>query len=246
MTLRYRTLKRALIIYGGWEGHTPERFADFAHEQLLVGYDVTRSQDLDLLRYENLSQFDLLLPIWTFGDLTEAQEAGLLKASTEGLGVVAWHGATNSFLKSRQHKFWLGGQFVSHRGGDETEYDVHFVGNDPLITGLEDVRVRSEQYYLLIDPAIQVLATTRIHGHDQTWLSGQEMPVAWKRVWGQGKVFYCALGHTVETLHLLPIKILLQRAVHWAMRKPGEQDMQPLSAYRFNHSSTGTQGQNLL
>ena len=177
--------KRALLLYGGWEGHDPKTFADFAQQQLLSDFDVTLSSDLEMLRHETLSQFDLLLPIWTFGEITKTQESGLLQACQEGLGVVAWHGSTSAFLESRAHKFLLGGQFVAHIGGESVIYDVNFTGSDPLVCGLEDLTVCSEQYYLLVDPAIEVLATTRINGDNLSWLSGLEMPLAWKRAWGQ-------------------------------------------------------------
>lgn len=210
--------KRALLLYGGWEGHRPETFADFAEERLLCDFDVVRSQDLEMLRYEALREFDLVLPIWTFGELSEEQLQGLLQAMREGLGMVAWHGNASAFLERRAHKLLLGGQFVGHPGGSEIEYQVHFLANDPLVEGLEDVTVVSEQYYLLIDPAVKVLATSRIHGGEMDWVAGVQMPVAWKRSWRLGRVFYCALGHTVDVLEHPAIAEMLSRAVKWAVR----------------------------
>lgn len=209
---------RVLLLYGGWEGHQPEQFADFAETQLLAGCRVTRSQDLGLLRAEVLREFDLLVPIWTFGELTDDQVTDLLGAVTGGLGMVAWHGAASSFLNSRSHKFMLGGQFVGHPGGEHLRYSVRFLDNDPLVRGLEDLTIVSEQYYLLIDPAVKVLATTVIDGAEFGWVAGVEMPVAWKRPWGKGRVFYCAVGHTPDVLGQPTIRTLLQRAIRWAVR----------------------------
>lgn len=210
--------KRALLLYGGWEGHDPERVADFFEHHHLGEFAVTRSQDLDALATDVLAGFDLLVPIWTFGALTDSQETALLGAVADGLGMVAWHGNASAFLESRSHKFMLGGQFVGHPGGNSVRYPVHFRSMDPLVSGLPDFTVVSEQYYLLVDPAVSVLATTTVDGGELPWLAGIEMPLAWKRRWGRGRVFYCALGHTVGVLEHPQVATLLSRAVTWAAR----------------------------
>jgi type 1 glutamine amidotransferase len=216
------TTPRVLLLYGGWEGHQPEIFAEFAKASLLSDAAVTVSQDLSLLRTGILDEYDLLVPIWTFGELDDDQVSSLLLAVENGLGVVCWHGAASSFLNSRSHKFLLGGQFVGHPGGDRIPYTIRFSGNDPLVEGLEDLKVVSEQYYLLIDPAVKVIASTSIDGAEYGWLSGVEMPIAWKRQWGRGRVFYCAVGHTPDILEHDSILTLLRRALKWAVRNSDE------------------------
>lgn len=214
--------KRVLLMYGGWRGHSPKRFADFARKQLLSGYDVTVSESLRSLRRPYLDGFDCLLPIWTFGKLSAKQEDALLGAVADGLGYVGWHGNASSFLECRPHKFLLGGQFVGHPGGNHITYPVRFLNNDPLVKGLKNVTVTSEQYYLLIDPAVKVLATSPINGGNLTWLKGTRMPMAWKKKWGRGRVFYCALGHTVDVLEKPPVTALLKRALSWACRNSSQ------------------------
>jgi uncharacterized protein len=211
-------MTRALLLHGGWEGHEPERVADFAASRLLASCEIVRSTDLNMLEPDVLARFDLLVPIWTFGELSNTQETALLNAVAGGLGMVAWHGAASSFLNSRPHKFLLGGQFVGHPGGNELSYLVNFANDDPLVAGIQDVRVTSEQYYLLVDPAVSVLATTAVHGDGMNWIAGVRMPVIWKRSWGQGRVFYCSLGHDVSVLEHPCISTVLRRAVRWAIR----------------------------
>ena len=212
--------KRVLLLYGGWRGHSPKRVADFAANRLLGDFDVVRSRDLRMLHSDVLVDFDLLVPVWTFGKLTETQEASLLNAVADGMGMVAWHGNASSFLDSRPHKLMLGGQFVGHPGGNDVTYLVRFLGNDPLVNGLEDITISSEQYYLLIDPAVKVLATSPVDGDGMDWVNGVQMPVAWKRQWGKGRVFYCALGHTLDVLEQPSVTTLLSRALLWACRSP--------------------------
>lgn len=208
--------QRVLILHGGWDGHQPEVIAKFIEDQLLNDFDVVSSSDLDMLSEEVLSEYDLLLPIWTFGKLSENQEAALLGAVENGLGLVAWHGVASAFQDNRKFKFMLGGQFVDHPGGDAETYTVRFHNNDALVKDLEDLTITSEQYYLLTDPAIKVLASTFINGAEMDWVKGVEMPVVWTRQWGKGRVFYSALGHTPEILKQASVKTLLIRALHWA------------------------------
>ncbi len=219
---KHKKQGRILLLYGGWKGHSPKKFADFTCQNLLSNYDVVSTSDLRMLCRKVLSDFDLILPIWTFGKITEKQEKGLFEAVADGLGYVGWHGNASSFMGSRMHKFLLGGQLVGHPGGNEIKYPVHFLNNDPLVEGLKNITVKSEQYYLLIDPSVKVLATTPIVGDNMYWLKGVKMPMAWKRKWGSGRVFYCALGHTVDELKHLSVITLLSRSIKWACRNSKE------------------------
>lgn len=210
-------LPRALVLAGGWEGHRPEAVARFAMEHLLQGFQVTRHTDLEVLSATKLKQFDLLLPIWTFGQLSEEQEQALCEAVEQGLGLVAWHGAASSFQTNRRYKHLLGGQFVAHPGGEHLRYPVRFE-DDPLCAGLQDFEVTSEQYYLMTDPAVTVLATTNVASDEMPWLHGVKVPAAWRRQWGAGRVFYYSLGHTVSVLQQPGVAQLLRRAIEWATR----------------------------
>jgi len=193
--------------------------ADYLESYLLQNYAVTRSQDLAVLNLEDLSAFDLILPHWTYGELTASQEHALLDAVSNGLGYFGLHGNASAFLNSRLHKLLLGGQFVAHLGGDQIDYQINFQRSDPMTCDLQDFNVKSEQYYLLMDSSIDVLATTRIDGGEMSWLKNTLMPVAWKRKWGLGKVFYCTLGHCTDDLTDKNLILLLKRALKWTIRE---------------------------
>jgi uncharacterized protein len=212
-------MTRVLLLHGGWEGHDPDGVADFAVANLLDGCEVVRSKDLSLLRPSDLKRFDLLVIAWTFGEITTEQETALIAAVAGGMGLVTWHGGASAFLASRQHKLLIGGQFVGHPGGSTVTYDVRFHGNDLLVDGLEQFAITTEQYYMLVDPAVKVVASTRMKLLHMPWLDDVEMPVAWMREWGRGRVFYCSIGHTVEQLAHPTVTELLRRAVGWASRR---------------------------
>ena len=56
-----------------------------------------------------------------------------------------------------------GGQWVAHPNGQHVRFQVHYADKThPITQGLEDFETVSEHYYLLVDPAVHVLATTRM------------------------------------------------------------------------------------
>ena len=109
---------------------------------------------------------------------------------------------------------------VSHPGGDGVEYTVNIRrGSSPLIEGLEDFQVKSEHYYLHVDPAIEVLATTRFPLVNYYHASNKviDMPVIWTKYWGCGRVFYNSLGHHDDVFVNSPnAAILMERGMLWA------------------------------
>ncbi|MEA2711503.1 MAG: uncharacterized protein QOF78_4104 [Phycisphaerales bacterium] len=211
-------MTRVLLLHGGWEGHDPDGVANFAAANFLRECEVIRSNDLSVLRADELKQFDLIVLVWTFGEINAQQESALIDAVAAGTGLVMWHGGASAFLTSRPHKFLVGGQFVAHPGGPAVTYDVRFHGDDALVAGLKDFSITTEQYYMLIDPAVNVVASTRMKLPQMPWLDDLEMPVAWMREWGRGRVFYCSIGHGVEQLAHPVVTELLRRAVRWASR----------------------------
>ena len=113
-----------------------------------------------------------------------------------------------------------GGQWVSHPGGDGIEYTVNIChGSSPITEGLSDFEVKSEHYYLHIDPAIEVLATTRFPLVNYYHASNKpvDMPVAWTKYWGIGRVFYSSLGHHDDVFDKSPsAELLMERGMLWA------------------------------
>jgi type 1 glutamine amidotransferase len=213
--------KKALIVWGGWDGHEPKQcvgiYAPYLVEQ---GYEVEISDNLDIyLDSQNMLSKDLIVPLWTMGTITPDQERGLLEAVKNGVGIAGWHGGMgDSFRNNTEYQFMVGGQWVAHPGG-VIDYEVNILKlSDPITEGLQDFHMHSEQYYMHVDPSNQVLATTRFNGEHAPWIDGTIMPVAWKRGWGQGKVFYCSLGHVAKDFDVLEARTIVQRGMLWATR----------------------------
>jgi type 1 glutamine amidotransferase len=209
------------MVAGGWEGHEPRQCADiFAGVLRADGFDVTESDTLDAyLDAAAMQRYDLIVPIWTMGQITKEQERGLLDAVAAGTGVAGWHGGMgDAFRNNTEYQFMVGGQWVAHPG-DVIDYTVQITNHDdPITAGLNDFAMHSEQYYLHVDPSNEVLATTTFSGEYAPWIDGTIMPVVWKRRWGQGRVFYCSLGHKAVDFDVPEAREIVRRGMHWATR----------------------------
>ena len=209
------------MVWGGWEGHEPEKcvnvFAPFLREQ---GFEVEISNTLDsYLDADKMKSLSLVVPMWTMGTITNEQQNGLLEAVKSGVGIGGWHGGMgDSFRNNTEYQFMVGGQWVAHPG-NIIDYTVNITNHDdPITAGLKDFTMHSEQYYLHTDPSNEVLATTTFSGVAAPWIKGAVMPVVWKRVWGEGRVFYCALGHVAADFDVPEAKEIVQRGLLWAAR----------------------------
>ncbi len=214
-------MKSALFVCGGWPGHEPEKcariFAPFLEEN---GYGVEISTTLDsYLDAEKMRSLDLIVPIWTMGSITEEQERGLIGAVEGGVGLAGWHGGmADAFRESINYQFMVGGQWVAHPG-NIIDYRVNVVDHeDPVTAGLDDFEMRSEQYYMHVDPSNKVLATTTFSGEHVPWIEGNVIPVVWKRTWGRGRVFYSSLGHVARDFEVPEARTLVERGMLWASK----------------------------
>lgn len=210
-----------MMVWGGWPGHEPKQCVDvFAPWLESRGYTVEVSDTLDAyLDSEKLGKLSLIVPVWTQGTITREQEKGLLDAVRGGVGVAGWHGGMgDAFRDNVEYQFMVGGQWVAHPGGI-IDYTVNVVDQlDPVTTGLSDFGMHSEQYYMHVDPHVKVLATTTFTGEHAPWIEGATVPVAWKKMYGKGRVFYTSLGHTAADFDVPEAKTMVQRGMLWASR----------------------------
>jgi type 1 glutamine amidotransferase len=178
---------------------------------LTVDVEVTL-RSLDDTR--RLRRAALVVPIWTMGRLSWERQESLRDAVAAGTGLGGVHGSGDAFRSATEYQYVLGGQFVAHPGGDGVEYAVEIADRaHPVTRGLRGFRVRSERYYLHVDPSVHVLASTPVATGDGRPFP---MPVAWTRTFERGRVFYCALGHTPELVAQPEVLELTVRGLLWA------------------------------
>lgn len=237
-------MKRALIFQGGWDGHEPQltskRFASLLEKH---GYEVTISDTLDCLAdAEALKQLDLIVACWTMGTIDHQYVQNISAAVCAGVGLAGCHGGMcDAFREDTEWQFMTGGQWVSHPGGDGISYTVNIChGSSPITEGLSDFEVCSEHYYLHIDPAIEVLATTRFPLVTYNHISNKpvDMPVCWTKFWGNGRVFYTSLGHHDDVFDKSPTaEVLMERGMVWAGEGKAFAEEHHLTTERFENSA---------
>jgi uncharacterized protein len=226
---------KALVVWGGWPGHEPKQtvdvFVPFLKEK---GFDVEVSDTLDsYLDAAKMKSLTLVVQAVTMGKITPQQERGLLEAIRGGVGMAGWHGGmSDAFRSSPEYEFMVGGSWAAHPGGI-IDYDVQITKpQDPITKGLSTFRMHSEQYYMLVDPNVEVLATTTFGGKAAPWIDGAVMPVAWKKLYGKGRVYHCALGHVAADFSVKEARLMVERGLLWAARMPGAgDDPKPTNPY---------------
>lgn len=213
-------MKQALIVWGGWHGHEPEQCAHIVRDMLLRnGYEVRLATQTAAFADPQLAQLDLIVPIFTMSKIEKDECANLTAAVRSGVGLAGFHGGMcDAFRDSVDYQFMTGGQWVAHPGG-VIDFRVN-IGrpDDPVMAGLGDFDYRSEQYYMHVDPANEVLASTTFGAAHAPWIDGVVMPVVWKRRHGQGRVFYSALGHVAAEFQVPEMRTILERGMLWAAR----------------------------
>jgi len=217
-------LRRALVVRGGWEGHAPVEATELFRPGLAdAGFAVTVADDLAV--YEDaslLAETDLIVQCWSMGTLTRPQSAGLVAAVRAGTGFAGWHGGVlATFIDDPDYLRMVGGLFLFHPE-EFVEYKVTLEPahrDHPIMAGLDDFPVVSEQYWMLTDALNETLASTVFTpadgGHGTVPVT---MPVVWTRRWGAGKVFVSAIGHRVADLRDPTVWRLTLRGLVWASR----------------------------
>ena len=215
-------MKNALIVQGGWDGHEPILVSEVFKKILIEnGFEVEISDNLNVfLDVEKLKAQNIIIPVWTMDKITNEQLSPIIEAVAAGVGIAGCHGGMcDAFRESVEWQFMTGGQWVSHPGGDTVEYTVNIKNSSSgIVEGINDFRVKSEQYYVHVDPAIEVLATTRfpvVNGYHVTNRQ-VDVPVVWTKRWGHGRVFYNSLGHHADSFDNPEVLEIMRRGFLWA------------------------------
>ena len=215
-------MKKAIITRDGGAGdfHDPVRTTDRFEKLLKKNGFETKVYD-DLARFtdsEYLKTFDLIVFSWTLASQNCAAASAIIDAVKSGVGLAGCHGGLcDAFRENTDWQYLTGGQWVAHPGNDGVLYRVNVIKKHPITEGIGDFDVKSEQYYLHVDPGVDVLATTvfknNICGRDVV------MPVVWTKGYGDGRVFYISVGHTDEVFRDSPeSELLMERGMLWAAK----------------------------
>jgi type 1 glutamine amidotransferase len=209
-----------LIVWGGLELHEPEAGAHIVRGLLeKSGFAVEIIGDAEALGRADIATFDLVVPQVTGGELSRESSIALCAAVEAGTGLAGFHHAlATSFPGNARFRFLAGCTFATHPG-DIISYRVDPLRtDDPVMAGIGSFEHTSEQYFMHVDPSVEVLATTTFSGEHASWKRGVKMPVVYKSAYGAGRVFYTALGHKPAELERPEIITILERGLLWAAR----------------------------
>jgi len=232
-----QTSRQALVVRGGWVGHAPvqatDMFIPFLRDH---GYRIRIEDAPDVYADAGyMAGVDLIVQCYTMGVITDAALRGLRAAIAAGTGMAGWHGGiADSYRNSSDYLQLVGGQFACHPGRDpalitEPRQEDNYVpyrvnlrssaADHPITRGLADFDLVSEQYWVLHDQYIDILATTtqRVRPWDQ-WHREITSPAIWTRDWGKGRIFVTTPGHTLDVLQHPTVRTIIERGLLWASR----------------------------
>jgi type 1 glutamine amidotransferase len=216
-------MAKALITWGGWDGHQPDVVASlFAGLLREAGMEVQVTDSLSCFDDPDaLAGLSLIVPVWTMSKIEKQQALNACAAVASGVGLAGCHGGMcDAFRENVDWQFMTGAQWVAHPGNDGVRYGVRITSGHEVVAGSPDFDVVSEQYYLHVDPAVKVHAVC-----DFPVVEGPhspngpvEMPVVFTKMWGKGRVYYNALGHQANVIDHGPAADLMRRGLLWAAR----------------------------
>jgi len=230
------TERTALVVRGGWEGHHPveatDLFVPFLEQS---GFDVRIEDSNEIYTDEAvMAATDLILQSVTMSEISAEAFAGLKKAVENGTGLAGWHGGiADSYRKSSDYLQLIGGQFATHPSkhpdqcsGDQSDnylpYTVELteLGRaHEIMAGLDDFTLHTEQYWVLHDDLIDVLATTTHPVQPyHPWHRPITSPAVWTRLWGKGRIFVATPGHSLDVLQDDNVRTIIERGLLWASR----------------------------
>ena len=219
--------KNIIYIYGGLEGHSPKESVDFFVPKLKAeGANVKVFDNLKVYTDEKImNETDLIIQIFTLEKISNEEFKGLERAIFNGTGLAGWHGGLgDAFRDNLKYQFIVGGQFVSHPGG-RIDHNIRVINNnDPITKGVDDFDLKkTEQYYMLVDPNVKVLAVSEFEkdryerpGKKENKVTGSVMPVVWKKNYGKGRVFYSSIGHFLTDFDVPEVLKIQMRGFRWA------------------------------
>ncbi len=228
--------KRALVVRGGWDGHQPTEATELFIPFLAAsGYSVRIEASPRVYADQNtMRTTDLIVQCNTMATIERDELEGLRGAIAAGTGMAGWHGGiADSYRNSSDYLHLIGGQFACHPGKHPAErigaqsdnyvpYRINMLSaaaEHPITRGIGDFDLVTEQYWVLTDDYIDVLATTTQAVREwDPWTRPVCSPAIWTRQWGKGKIFVCTPGHRVEILEDPHVRTIIERGMLWASR----------------------------
>jgi uncharacterized protein len=189
-------------------------------------FEVISTEDISEFSTGNLDRYAAVM-FYTTGDIpmSGVQKTALLNFVRSGRGFLGFHSATDTFYGWPDYLDLIGGYFDGHpwhqgvtiEVADAADPLVAFLGNslqlDDEIYQISDFDYRGSRVLLRLDQSSVDLGKTGVHQRFYGW------PLAWKRFFGEGRVFYSALGHEASVWQDPRYQRILTNAILWSTRR---------------------------
>lgn len=203
---------RKLLIFSRTEGYVHESIPYGNMALKLTGeksgaYEAVVSADMDMFSAENLNQFDAVL----LNNTTQLKfnnpehRESLLNFVKNGKGLIGIHSASDNFPTWPEGAEMLGGLFDGHPWTCNGTWRMKIEEPDhPLMKSLQKDFSLSDEIYRIKQPysrkKVRVLLRLDLSDPVNLAVNGlkaenRDIPITWVKTYGQGRVFYCSLGH---------------------------------------------------
>jgi type 1 glutamine amidotransferase len=185
-------------------------------------FELTESEDVAVFAPDSLRRYAAVM-FFTTGELplSAAQKSAFLTYVRSGHGFLGVHSATDTFYSWPGYLGLIGGYFNGHPWHQAVTvkaaaYPITaFLGGsftiDDEIYQISDFDYRRATVLLRLDPSSVDLSKPGVQRRFYGW------PLAWRRSYGKGRVFYSALGHDPAVWRDERYQQMLLNAIGWAM-----------------------------
>lgn len=192
----------------------------------LPGIRVTATEDLSLITADRLRAFDAVF-FFTSGELalSDSQKRDLLDYVRGGKGFGGAHSATDTLYQWADYGEMIGGYFDGHPWTEPVTIDIEDPSHPSMRHLSGSFRVLEEiyQFRAFDRSTVRVLmtldATSVDLNRDGVNRTDEDFALAWCREYGNGRVYYNALGHFDETWLDPRFQTMIHQALLWLVRE---------------------------
>jgi len=208
-------IRKKILLYQGGRYFGIEKNHK-AFQNILADYIIDNYENVDVFSNRDFFEYSTIIFFSQEGVFTEEQEKNVLEFIAGGKGFIGLHGASASFKSHPKYFEMLGGKFVGHK--DVKNIDIRIIDkNHPITDGLNDFSFRDEPYRhdFSMSKDIHILAKADYHDKEDPELE----PIMWVKTYGEGRVFYCALGHRNVSLKDEIFQSIMIKSVKWVLNE---------------------------
>ena len=147
------------------------------------------------------------------------EQGAAIKIVIDGGGFYALHNCSHISLSSKDYREVMGGAYISHP--PLRPFQVHATQNKhPITDGISPFIVNDEQHYVTYDkdPKYVIMEAENLDGLKFEDL-GTKSISGWAYNFGQGRVVFTAVGHTIHAMWNPQYIEIQKRSVRWLLKE---------------------------